>query len=66
MQPLHILTQIQEDLSIDFIEGVPRSQGFNCIMVIIDRQVCPLYTYEASIHDVNNNINFHQRNNQTL
>lgn len=37
LQPLPILTVIWEDLSLDFITGLPPSNGFTAILVIVDR-----------------------------
>ena len=36
LQPLPIPTQIWSDISIDFIEGLPNSNGHFVIMVIVD------------------------------
>lgn len=37
LQPLPVPNQIWEDISIEFIEGLPKSLHKDCIMVVIDR-----------------------------
>ena len=37
LQPLSIPTQIWSNISMDFIEGMPTSNGHSVIMVVVDR-----------------------------
>lgn len=37
IQPLHVLQQAWELVTLDFVEGLPRSAGFSCVLVVVDK-----------------------------
>lgn len=37
LQPLPMPERMWEDISLDFISGLPKSQGTDCILVVVDR-----------------------------
>lgn len=37
LQPLPVPTQVWDEISLDFIEGLPRSLGYDTILVVVDR-----------------------------
>ena len=46
LQPLQLPNQVWEDLSIDFIDGLPKSKGYDVIYIVVDH----LSKYAPSIH----------------
>jgi hypothetical protein len=37
LEPLRTPKKSWRDISMDFIEGIPKSTGYNCILVVVDR-----------------------------
>lgn len=66
LQPLPIPKKPWAVVSLDFIEGLPKSSGYDAILVVVDKilQVCPLLTSGTPIHGAAGGQAFHERDLQ--
>ena len=37
LQPIPLSAHVWDEVTLDFIEGLPRSNGYNAILVVVDR-----------------------------
>jgi hypothetical protein len=37
LQPLPVPSHAWQTVSLDFVEGLPKSKGYNCILVVVDK-----------------------------
>ena len=42
LQPLATPTAAWQVISLDFVEGLPPSHGFDCVMLVVDLEPAPL------------------------
>lgn len=48
LQPLLILCQVCDDITLDFIDGLPKSQGKDTILLVVDQLSKSAYFFALS------------------